>query len=135
MEAAKNLGVPLLVDANIAMLEKAAKDGVLKGDALKRSRHVVEEIARVGETQKALAKSDLVSVGKLLTASHRSSQTQFENSTAELDTLVDLLVATPHVYGTRLTGGGFGGAVMSMTDAQFGEKEAAQIVAAYEKKY
>jgi len=135
MDAAKALGVAFLADTNLAALEKAEKAGKLAGDALKRARHVVEEIARVGDTQKALAKSDLVAVGKLLTASHRSSQHQFENSTPELDTLVDLLTATAHVYGARLTGGGFGGAVMAMTDEKFGEKEVAKAVAGYEKKY
>jgi len=135
MEAAKALGVALLADTNLAALEKAAKAGKLAGDALKRSRHIIEEIARVNDTQKALAKGDLVAVGKLLTASHRSSQHQFENSTPELDTLVDLLAATAHVYGARLTGGGFGGAVMAMTDETFGEKQAVKVVAAYEKKY
>jgi len=135
MEAAKTLGVALLADTNLAALEKAAKAGKLAGDALKRSRHVVEEIARVNDTQKALAKDDVAAVGKLLTASHRSSQHQFENSTPELDTLVDLLTTTEHVHGARLTGGGFGGAVMAMTDGTFGEKQAAKVVAAYEKKY
>lgn len=135
MEAAKALGVPLLADANIAMLDAAAKDGKLAGDALKRARHVVEEIARVGEARHALAKGDLAATGKLLTESHRSSQHQFENSTAELDTIVDALVVMPHVYGSRLTGGGFGGAVMAMTDATFGEAQAAQVVATYEKKH
>jgi len=135
MEAAKALGVALLADTGLAALEKAAKAGKLAGDALKRSRHVVEEIARVNDSRKALAKNDLAAAGKLLTASHRSSQHQFENSTAELDTLVDLLAATAHVYGARLTGGGFGGAVMAMTDEAFGEKQAAKVVAAYEKKH
>jgi galactokinase len=135
MEAAKSLGVALLVDATLPAIEKAAQTGALAGDALKRARHVIEEIARVGATKKALAKGDLAAVGKLLTASHRSSQHQFENSTAELDTLVDLLEATPHVHGTRLTGGGFGGAVMAMTDETFGEKQAAKVVAAYAKKF
>ncbi len=61
----------------------------------------------------ALRAGDLAAVGRLLTASHRSSQHQFENSTPELDFLVDQLVAAPHVHGARLTGGGFGGAVMA----------------------
>jgi len=135
MEAAKALGVALLADTSVAALEKAAKAGKLAGDALKRSRHVVEEIARVNGTKRALAKGDLAAVGKLLTASHRSSQQQFENSTPELDTLVDLLASTAHVYGARLTGGGFGGAVMAMTDETFGRKQAAKVVAAYKKKY
>ena len=43
--------------------------------------------------------------------------------------------ATEHVYGARLTGGGFGGAVMALTDASFGESQAQAVAAAYEKKY
>lgn len=135
MEAAKLLGVALLADVDIATLDKAAADGKLTGDVLKRARHVVEEIARVDESKKVLEKGDLDAAGKLLTASHRSSQHLFENSTPEQDSLVDALVATPRVYGARLTGGGFGGAVMAMTDATFGEAQAAQIAAAYEQKY
>jgi galactokinase len=70
-----------------------------------------------------------------LTASHRSSQHLFGNSTAELDFLVDTLTATDHVFGARLTGGGFGGAVMSLTSAAFGEEQADAVAAAYEQKY
>lgn len=133
MEAARALGVSLLVEADSAKLE-AAK-GKLSEVAYKRAKHVIEEIARVAQTREALRAGDLKRVGQLLTASHRSSQTQFENSTEELDTLVDTLTATPHVYGARLTGGGFGGAVMALTDGQFGEAQAKSVAAAYAKKY
>jgi galactokinase len=83
----------------------------------------------------ALRRGDLAAVGQLLTASHRSSQRLFENSTAELDVLVDALVATSHVYGARLTGGGFGGAVMALTSAEFGEAEARQVAARYAQRF
>jgi galactokinase len=133
MEAAKALGVSLLVEANAEQLE--ASKGKLSADAYKRAKHVIDEIARVGLANTALRAGDLVGVGKLLTASHRSSQNFFENSTPELDLLVDTLVATPHVFGARLTGGGFGGAVMALTDATFGAAQAESVAAAYEKKY
>jgi galactokinase len=133
MEAAKTLGVPQLVDASLEKLD--ANRSKLSAEAYKRAKHVIEEIARVAQTKDALSKGDLAAVGRLLTASHRSSQLQFENSTPELDLLVDTLVSTPHVYGARLTGGGFGGAVMALTDPEFSDKEAAQIAAIYAKKY
>jgi len=133
MEAAKALGVGALVEATVgAVLGAEAR---LSPVAFKRARHVVEEIARVEATSVALRDGDLSAVGKLLTASHRSSQTMFENSTAELDFLVDTLVATPHVFGARLTGGGFGGAVMALTSEKFGEAEAASVAKAYAEKY
>jgi galactokinase len=133
MEAAKALGVSLLVEASPAQVE-AARSG-LSAAAYKRAKHVVDEIARVDLTVKSLEKGDLVTVGELLTASHRSSQHYFGNSTGELDFLVDMLETTEHVYGARLTGGGFGGAVMALTDATFGQVQAQVVAAAYEKKY
>ena len=133
MEAAKVLGVAQLVEADLPRLEAARSK--LSATAYKRAKHVIEEIARVAETKEALRTGDLKRVGQLLTASHRSSQSQFENSTPELDTLVDTLIATPHVFGARLTGGGFGGAVMALTDGEFAEKQAKAVAATYAKKY
>ena len=133
MAAAKALGVPLLVDANLSQLEKARAK--LKPEAYRRARHVIEEIARVAQAVKALKKGDLDGVGKLLIASHQSSRTLFENSTAELDFLVDTLVATKHVHGARLTGGGFGGAVMALTSPQFGAAQARRVLRAYSKRF
>jgi galactokinase len=133
MDAAQALGVALLVEATPALLE--AKRTALPEINYKRARHVIEEIGRVGAVQAALAQGDLAAVGKLLTASHRSSQTLFENSTPELDFLVDRLAAAPHVHGARLTGGGFGGAVMALTSGAFAQADAEQIAAAYAAKF
>jgi galactokinase len=89
-------------------------------------------VAAVG---RALAEGELKAVGAALTASHRSSQTLFENSTSELDFLVDRLAAHPRVFGARLTGGGFGGAVLAMTDATFSQSDADAVAAAYAKNF
>ncbi len=133
MAAAKALGVPLLVDTTVAKLE--ASKGKLDATAHKRAKHVLEEIDRVAEVGKALAQGDLVTTGRLLTASHRSSQTQFENSTAELDFLVDTLAAERGVFGARLTGGGFGGAVMAMTNGAFSQADADRVAVLYKAKF
>lgn len=133
MEAARVLGVGLLVEAPLGALTAAA--GRLAPVAEKRARHIIDEIGRVDATVRALRAGDLTLVGRLLTASHRSSQMLFENSTPELDFLVDTLVATPHVFGARLTGGGFGGAVMAMTSAAFSPALAAGVAAAYEQTF
>jgi galactokinase len=133
MDAAKLLGVSLLVEATPAMLEAARTR--LSEAAYKRARHVIEEIARVEATCKMLKAGDLKAVGKLLTASHRSSQLLFENSTAELDFLVDTLEKTANVFGTRLTGGGFGGAVMALTNGGFDQKQAQKVIDAYAAEF
>lgn len=132
MEAAQALGVELLVQASAGALE--ANRERLSDVVYRRAKHIVDEIARVEQAQTALAAGDLAAVGAALTASHRSSQHLFENSTAELDFLVDTLTATPGVYGARLTGGGFGGAVMALTRPDF-DGGAATVAAAYGKRY
>jgi galactokinase len=107
----------------------------LRPAAYQRVLHVTTEITRVQETVQALEKGDLVRVGRLLVESHQSSRTLFENSIPELDFLVDHLVNVPGVYGARLTGGGFGGAVMAMTNADFNADSAAPVAKAYADKF
>lgn len=133
MEAAKALGVALLADATPELVE--ARKDVLGETPYKRAKHVVEEIARVAACVVALEKGEVARVGQLLTASHRSSQHLFENSTPELDFLVDALIAENGVQGARLTGGGFGGAVMAMTNVQFDLIAAERVRAAYARKF
>ena len=48
--------------------------------------------------------------------SHASLRDDFEVSTAKVDALVDRLGATPGVWGVRMTGGGFGGCVVALTE-------------------
>ncbi len=133
MAAAKTLGAPLLADVTLRRLRAARAQ--LTPEAFKRAQHVIEEIARVAATVRALKQGRLDLVGRLLTASHRSSQMLFENSTPELDFLVDTLTAIPQVYGARLTGGGFGGAVMALTSLEFGPGHARRVTAAYRRKF
>lgn len=132
MEAAKVLGVEWLVQASGVAVE--ARRGELSDVAYRRAKHVVEENARVEEAKTALAAGELVAVGVALTASHRSSQHLFENSTAELDFLVDTLTVTPGVYGARLTGGGFGGAVLALTRPEF-DAGAARVAEIYAGRF
>jgi galactokinase len=133
MSAAQALGVKLLVEVSPSTL--AAAEAKVDPTAFKRARHIVEEIARVDDCVRALRSGDLAAVGKLLTASHRSSQTLFENSTPELDFLVDALVAEPGVFGARLTGGGFGGAVMALASPDFTAAHAEKVALAYGAKF
>ncbi|HTB64321.1 MAG TPA: galactokinase [Opitutales bacterium] len=107
----------------------------LTADQYNRALHVTREIERVRQTVAALEKGDLPAVGKLLVASHQSSRELFANSCPELDFLVDHLIKLPGVYGARLTGGGFGGAVMALTTPDFTAEAAEPATAAYTAKF
>jgi galactokinase len=74
-------------------------------------------------------------IGQLLFASHASSRDLFENSCPELDFLVDDLRGRPSVLGARLTGGGFGGAVLAWTDHEFSQTEAKATASAFRKTF
>jgi galactokinase len=103
------------------------------GDLLtRRALHITGENARVRAVGAALESGDLRAVGATLYASHESSRVNFENSTPALDCLVRELSQQPEVYGARLTGGGFGGAVMAFTSADFDADAAASVARAYE---
>jgi galactokinase len=79
-------------------------------------RHVVSENRRVLDVADALAEGDLARVGHLFAESHASLRDDFAVSTAELDLLVEELVAAG-ALGARLTGAGFGGCVVAACDA------------------
>ena len=82
----------------------------------KRARHVISENDRVMTVAKALRWADWPAVGEAMFAGHRSLSDDFEVSTPTLDALVENLSETPGVHGARLTGAGFGGCVVAVTE-------------------
>jgi galactokinase len=87
---------------------------VTRGQALghARARHVVAENERVHETAAALRAGNLERVGELFSESHASLRDDYEVSTPKLDALVAAL-EDAGALGARLTGAGFGGAVVA----------------------
>ena len=81
-----------------------------------RARHVMTENARVWAFAEALSQGWPAEAGALMAASHASLRDDYEVSTPTLDALVGRLSATPGVYGARLTGAGFGGCVVALTE-------------------
>jgi galactokinase len=78
----------------------------------RRARHIITENARVLAARSALEREDLVSFGDLLNRSHESLRDDYEVSIPPVDVLVAIARAHPHVLGARMTGGGFGGAIV-----------------------
>jgi galactokinase len=101
----------------------------------RRARHIVTENARVNRFTEASASGDLTAMGKLMVESHRSLQHDYEVSCVELDSLVDAALAIDGVYGSRMTGGGFGGCTVTLlrVEAAAGFRES--IAQAYEQQW
>jgi galactokinase len=55
----------------------------------------------------------------------------YEITTPDIDRLVDIADRHPDVYGARMTGGGFGGAVVALVTAGREAEVAQQVAAAY----
>jgi galactokinase len=120
-DAANFFGVRALRDLKSAQInERRDIPDLLR----RRARHVVEENERVWRAVELLEAGDGCGFGELMNASHESSRRNFENSAPELDLLVSIAQRLTGVLGARLTGGGFGGATVTLC-----EKGAARAVA------
>jgi galactokinase len=84
------------------------------GDA-RRRRHFETENERVLRVVEALERDNRDALGRLFAEGHASLRDDFEVSTPELDLLVELAVDAGAV-AARMTGGGFGGAIVALAD-------------------
>jgi galactokinase len=128
-EAARLLGVPALRDIPADGLDAALKqldDEVMR----RRVRHVVTEDQRVLDTVALLHSGRIREIGPLLTASHASMRDDFEITVAQVDVAVEAALKAG-AYGARMTGGGFGGCVLALVDADRADATAAAVAAAY----
>lgn len=121
---ARQLGLESLRELNddgVAPEDLAARleDPVI----LRRVRHVLTENTRVLAAKEALSIGAYAELGEILSASHASQRDDFEITVPETDTLVETLMS-PHqdhgaqpALGARQVGGGFGGCVIALIDA------------------
>jgi galactokinase len=108
-EAASALGVERLRDIGVDELPRI---DALPAPLAQRSRHIVTENARVLAAVDALRSDDPGALGRLFAASHASLRDDYEVSHPDVDALVEIAQGDPDVFGARMTGGGFGGAVV-----------------------
>ena len=102
---------------------------------VQRARHIITENQRVVEFVAASRKGDLAGMGRLLVASHRSLQSDYEVSCAELDFLVDTALTLPGTFGARMIGGGFGGCTVNLVDPAVVEDFEQALGDAYRSKF
>ena len=111
--AAAAMGVSALRDADTAMLVAGCE--TMDSVAYRRARHVITENARTLVAADVLAEGDLASLGSLMSASHASMRDDFEITTPEIDRLAGQMSQfLGSRGGARMTGGGFGGAVIAI---------------------
>ena len=112
-DAASRLGVATLRDVGPSHADAVRG---LPDPLGRRVRHVLSENARVEATAGALRAGELERAGMLFVESHASLRDDYEVSVPEIDTLVELTTRVQGIYGARLTGGGFGGSIVALSE-------------------
>lgn len=130
--AAAALGKPSLREVTMEELE--ANKGKLEDIVFCRARHVVGEIQRTTKAAAAIEKEDYKTFGELMVESHNSLRDDYEVSCEELDLLVKLALEVDGVYGSRMTGGGFGGCTVTLVKRSSVDALIKHIQAGYDNK-
>jgi galactokinase len=129
----KYSAVKSLRQVSFNMLEEFKEE--IGAIGFKRCLYVLEENERVQETEKALRDGNLQTIGKLMYASHRGLQHQYEVSCPELDFLVDFSEEKPFIYGSRMMGGGFGGCTINLIEADKIDAYFKEVKKIYQEKF
>lgn len=112
---------------------KVLKDKV-DDEHFRRARHVIGEIRRTEQAATALETGDYVTFGKLMVESHNALRDDYEVSCPELDQLVKAALEVDGVYGSRMTGGGFGGCTVTLVKKSEVEKVMEHVQKSYTGK-
>jgi galactokinase len=119
-----------LAPADLPALQRAL-DPVL----FRRVRHVVRENERVEATVRALRAGRPEAAGAELRAGMRSLREDFEVSCPELDALCEIADGLPGVFGSRLTGAGFGGSTAHLVDPARSDEIADSLAAGFASRF
>ena len=88
----------------------------------KRAKHAVYEEERTKKAILALEKNDIKLFGQLINESGDSLRYDYDATCFEIDVLVDSARRQKGVYGSRETGGGWGGNTVSLVQEQYVEE-------------
>lgn len=133
-QAANKMSVASLRDANIAKLNAAR--ATMSDNEYKRAHHVITENIRVNNAVTALKNNDMQTLRELMTASHQSLKHDFEVTVPETDGLVEICQqALGDAGAVRMTGGGFGGAIVCLCRHHDIDKIKAAVEANYHQRF
>ena len=106
------LHLDALRDASKEDLDRMKSD--ISEEDYQKALYVINENSRVKQFSEAIKKDDIEALGDLLYQSHEGLSTNYKVSCKELDFLVDRAKENPHVLGSRMMGGGFGGCTINL---------------------
>ena len=101
----------------------------------KRAEHFFTETNRVREGATAWKDSNLEQFGCLMNQSCESSIKNYESGSEILIELHELVSGTNGVYGSRFSGGGYGGCVIALAKRDWAENACKEIAEKFEIKH
>jgi len=102
----------------VGLEQLLAAEGKLDDLSFKRARHVLTENERTLLAAEALSSGDMPTLARVMAESHVSMRDDFNITTPAIDRLVEILQQAGNGRaGARMTGGGFGGCVVSIAPA------------------
>lgn len=103
---------------DVTLSELRAVEKAFPNNIFRRARHIVTENDRTRLAAIFLKDRELKAFGNLMNESHESMRDDFAISSDELDLLVTIARSCVGVLGSRLTGGGFGGATVNFVERE-----------------
>lgn len=125
-------GITSLRDVSLEDFNRLAS--TLPAELARRSRHVVEEIGRVKQSQSLLEAGEVQQFGQLMNQCHVSLRDLYEVSIPELDAMVEVAQGLRGCYGARLTGAGFGGCTINLVEREHASEFVDRLTKRYESK-
>lgn len=129
----KYSNIQALRDVTLEMLLEVKSE--LPSVVYNRAKHSVSEDIRTLATVDALSRKSYEEVGSYMVGSHNSLRDDYEVSCEELDALVEFAMQVPGVYGSRMTGGGFGGCTVTLVKSSCVENLKKHIITSYKEKF
>lgn len=120
---------------DVALSQLLAAKGELDELSFRRARHVLTENQRTLDAADALSSGQMMDLVKVMSESHASMRDDFNITVPAIDTLVSILAdAGQGQAGVRMTGGGFGGCVVAVAQAEIIEQLVTAVDVDYQAK-
>ncbi len=122
-----------LRDVSVEMLQRCKEK--MDPTIYRRCKYVVEENDRMLSACTELEHGNLKAFGVYMNKTHEGLSRDYEVSCAELDYLTELVKGNPHVYGSRMMGGGFGGCTINLIEKKHVEQIRQTVTEKYKRQF
>jgi galacturonokinase len=126
-------GATILSEVPPELFEEKKAD--LPEDLRRRATHFFTEVGRVRQGASAWEVSDLEQFGELMNQSCASSIHNYQSGSDILIELHELVSSTRGVYGSRFSGGGYGGCVVALAKRDLAEAARMEITEKFSAKH